>query len=103
MVLKAFGVESNDEIKRLFYEINNGEINYIEKTLAKDFTKNQEEALLEIYKKMRPKEPVAIDNATSSFFNLFQRFDRYSLDKIGRYKFNQRLNLPQEETTQKEF
>ena len=102
-ILKAFGVENNEEIKNIFSDIDTGDIQYIEKTLSKDNTSNSNEALLDIYKKMRPKEPLALDNATSFFNNLFKRFDRYSFDKIGRYKFNKRLNLPLNQVENKEF
>ncbi len=91
IILKAFGVESNTEIKKIFYDIDNGNTSHIEETLKKDYTADQNEALLEIYRKMRPGEPVAIDNATTYFTNLFGRFERYDLDKVGRFKMNQKL------------
>jgi len=103
VILKAFGVANDEEIKQLFSDIDNGEVSFIEKTLAKDNTADTNEALLEIYKKMRPKEPLALDNSISFFTNLFKRFERYSLDKIGRYKFNQRLNLPIEQVEEKQY
>lgn len=92
IILKAFGVESNTEIKKIFYDIDTGNTGYIDKTLAKDYTADQNEALLEIYRKMRPGEPVAIDNASTYFKNIFGRFERYDLDKVGRFKMNQKLN-----------
>ncbi len=92
IILKAFGVESNTEIKKLFDDVDNGKISFIDKTLAKDYTADQNEALLEIYRKMKPGEPVAIDNATAYFLNLFKKFERYDLDKVGRFKMNQKLN-----------
>lgn len=72
--------------------MDNGNTSYIEETLKKDYTADQNEALLEIYRKMRPGEPVAIDNAITYFTNLFGRFERYDLDKVGRFKMNQKLN-----------
>jgi|GEM_PF-3548171 len=92
IILKAFGVESNTEIKKLFADVDNGPLSFIDETLKKDYTADQNEALLEIYRKMKPGEPVAIDNATSYFMNLFKKFERYDLDKVGRFKMNQRLN-----------
>ena len=92
IILKAFGVESNTEIKKLFSDVDNGDTSFVDETLKKDYTANQEEALLEIYRKMKPGEPVAIDNATAYFTNLFNNFARYDLDKVGRFKMNQRLN-----------
>lgn len=92
IILKAFGVESNTEIKKIFDDVDNGGLSFIDETLKKDYTADQNEALLEIYRKMKPGEPVAIDNATAYFVNLFKKFERYDLDKVGRFKMNQRLN-----------
>jgi len=108
IILKAFGVESNTEIKKLFDDVDNGPLSFIDETLKKDYTADQNEALLEIYRKMKPGEPVAIDNATAYFMNLFKKFERYDLDKVGRFKMNQRLhqnldiNLKENRILQKE-
>lgn len=108
IILKAFGVESNTEIKKLFADVDNGPLSFIDETLKKDYTADQNEALMEIYRKMKPGEPVAIDNATAYFMNLFKKFERYDLDKVGRFKMNQRLhqnldiNLKENRILQKE-
>jgi len=74
IILKAFGVESNTEIKKLFDDVDTNVLSFIDETLKKDYTANQDEALLEIYRKMKPGEPVAIDNASAYFTNLFKKF-----------------------------
>lgn len=75
-----------------------GEHKYIASTLAKDLTTNREEALLEIYKKLRPGEPAVLENAESLFQSLFLDPRRYDLGRVGRFKINKRLglNLPNE-------
>ena len=76
-------------------------INILAATLAKDSTKTQEEALIEIYRKMRPGEPAVLENAESLFASLFTDGRRYDLGKVGRFKINKRLgvNLPNEKNT----
>ena len=65
----------------------------LEATLAKDITHSTEEALIEIYKKMRPGEPIQLDNAQKLMHDLFFNPRRYDLGKVGRYKINRRLDL----------
>lgn len=88
ILLRAIGVESNLEITELF-----GETEELLKTFEKDPTSNQTEAMLEIYKKLRPGEPPTIDSAQSLFENMFFDNRRYDLAKVGRYKFNKKLAL----------
>lgn len=91
--LKALGMDNEKEILRIFSEIDSDkEHKYIQKTLEKDATKGKEDALLEIYRKLRPGEPVLIENATNLFENLFLDKRRYDLGEVGRYKINKRLN-----------
>ncbi|MDO8341349.1 MAG: DNA-directed RNA polymerase subunit beta [Candidatus Woesebacteria bacterium] len=90
--LKALGLENEKEIIRLFSEIDSDkEHKYIEKTLEKDSTKGREEALLEIYRKLRPGEPVLVENAVNLFESLFLDKRRYDLGEVGRHKINKRL------------
>lgn len=99
--LRALGIESDSEIKGLFKEVDtNTQHKYIESTLAKDSTKSQDEAILEIYKKLRPGEPAIIDNARSLFDGLFFDPRRYDLGKVGRFKINKRLGLSIENSKQ---
>lgn len=88
VLLRAIGVESNQEIMDVI-----GESEAVLKTLEKDITTNKNEALLEIYKKLRPGEPPTIDSAQSLFENMFFDDRRYDLAKVGRYKFNKKLGI----------
>lgn len=93
-LLRAMGLDSNKEIMALFDEVDtDGERHYIKNTLEKDPTATREEALLEIYRKMRPGEPAVIDNAENLFKSLFFDPRRYDLGKVGRYKINKRLGI----------
>ena len=99
--LRALGVESDEEILKFFKDFDiDPNHQYIKKTLEKDPTKSRHEALLEIYRKMRPGEPAVIDNAENLFEGLFFDPRRYDLGKVGRYKINKRLdvNLPNEKS-----
>ncbi|HLD92023.1 MAG TPA: DNA-directed RNA polymerase subunit beta [Patescibacteria group bacterium] len=90
--LKALGMESEKEIISFFSEFDiDKEHKYIESTLSKDTTKGKDEALLEIYRKLRPGEPVLIDNATNLFVSMFLDKRRYDLGEVGRYKINKRM------------
>ena len=88
ILLRAIGVESNQEIIDML-----GESEALLKTIEKDLTTNKNEALLEIYKKLRPGEPPTIDSAQSLFENMFFDDRRYDLAKVGRYKFNKKLGI----------
>ena len=88
ILLRAIGVESNREITDVL-----GESEALSKTLEKDITSNRNEAMLEIYKKLRPGEPPTIDSAVSLFENMFFDDRRYDLAKVGRYKFNKKLGI----------
>ena len=87
-LLRALGLSSNEEILELF-----GEDEYLVNTLEKDSTKNTDEALIEIYEKLRPGEPATLDSAKNQLIvRFFDKF-RYDLGKVGRYKFNKKLNV----------
>ncbi len=88
ILARAIGVESNSEIIKIL-----GESEALSKTFEKDTTTNKNEALLEIYKKLRPGEPPTIDSAKSLFENMFFDDRRYDLARVGRYKFNKKLGL----------
>jgi DNA-directed RNA polymerase subunit beta len=100
--LRALGLASDQEIIAAFAEIDkNPDHKYITATLSKDSTKSQEEALIEIYRKMRPGEPAVLDNAEALFASLFTDGRRYDLGRVGRFKINKRLgvNLPNDKST----
>ena len=87
-LLRAIGLVTDDQIRDLF-----GNEELIEATIAKDPIKTQEEALIEIYKKLRPGELPTVEAARSLFDGLFYDNRRYDLAKVGRYKFDQKLSL----------
>ena len=88
VMLRAMGLSSDEEIIEVF-----GDNEYIRNTLERDNTSNEEEALIEIYKRLRPGEPPSIDSARSLFEFLFFDPRRYDLAKVGRYKLNKKLEL----------
>ena len=91
-LLRAVGYETNDEIAGLFSRIpSNPEHPYVANTLEKDTTATRSEALVEVYKRLRPGDPPTGDNARSLVENLFFNARRYDLGRVGRYKFTQRL------------
>jgi DNA-directed RNA polymerase subunit beta len=94
IILRAMGIEFDDEIIKYFKEIDKDpQHKYIQATLDKDSTKSREEALLEIYRKLRPGEPAVLENAETLFQTMFFENRRYDLGKVGRYKINKRLGL----------
>jgi DNA-directed RNA polymerase subunit beta len=102
-ILRALGIESNQEIITLLKEHDiDPNHKYVTATLEKDPTTNREDALLEIYRKMRPGEPALLENAENLFHSLFFDPRRYDLGKVGRFKINKRLKLdtPNERDTQ---
>ncbi|MBU1000800.1 DNA-directed RNA polymerase subunit beta [Patescibacteria group bacterium] len=92
-LLRALGFSDNESIIAQFADVDTGEDKFIDTTLAKDPTTNAEEALLEIFRKMRPGDPVVLDNAKALLDGMFFNTRRYNLTKVGRYKINKRLNL----------
>ncbi len=100
--LRAMGLSSDEEITSALEGVDKDATHkYIQATLAKDPTKSKEEAILEIYRKLRPGEPAVLENAESLFQSLFLEHRRYDLGKVGRYKVNKRLglDLPNEKST----
>lgn len=92
--LRAIGISSNDEIIKLFADCDtNPDHKFIDATLVKDPTTNQTEAVLELYRKLRPGEPVVLENAQELLQTMFFDPRRYSLEKVGRYKMNKKLNI----------
>ena len=92
-LLRAVGYETNDEIAGLFSRLpSNPEHPYLANTLEKDGTATRSEALVEVYKRLRPGDPPTGDNARSLVENLFFNGRRYDLGRVGRYKFTQRLS-----------
>ncbi len=94
VLLRAVGYSSDDEIREALKEaIGIDQLNLVENTIQKDVSKTKEEALIEIYEKMRPGEPAVLDNALEYLKQLFFDDRRYNLDRVGRYKLNRRLGV----------
>ena len=87
-VLRAFGLSSDEDIIKLF-----GDNDFVKNTIAKDSTRNTDEALIEIYEKLRPGEPATLDSSKNQIITRFFDEFRYDLAKVGRYKFNIKLNV----------
>ena len=86
--VRALGVSTDSQIRELF-----GENAIIESTLRKDIASNQEEGLLETYRKLRPSDPATVENSQTHIHNLFFDPRRYDLSRFGRYKFNKKLSI----------
>ncbi|MBR3117317.1 MAG: DNA-directed RNA polymerase subunit beta [Bacilli bacterium] len=86
--LRAFGLSSNADITDLY-----GEDEYLLNTMEKDSTMNTDEALIEIYEKLKPGEPATLDSAKNHLITRFFDAFRYDLSKVGRYKYNKKLNV----------
>ena len=87
-ILRAFGLSSDEDIIKLF-----GDNDFVKNTIAKDSTRNTDEALIEIYEKLRPGEPATLDSSKNQIITRFFDEFRYDLAKVGRYKFNIKLNV----------
>ena len=87
-LLRAFGLSNDKDILELFDDNE-----YLKNTIERDSTKNTDEALIEIYEKLRPGEPTTLDSSKNQLITRFFDNFRYDLAKVGRYKFNQRLNI----------
>jgi len=90
-LLRAFGIAQDLQIKELFPDVSQGEIDYVEETLKRDSTHNQAEALVEIYQRLRPGDMASPDTARELIENMFFNFERYDLSKVGRWRMGQRL------------
>ncbi len=86
--LRAFGLSDNEDIINLF-----GEDEYLLNTIEKDSTTNTDEALIEIYEKLKPGEPATLDSAKNQLIARFFDAFRYDLSKVGRYKYNKKLDV----------
>jgi len=91
-LLRVFGWESDDDIRKLFKDVDTNEENkYIEATLARDFTNNKEEAIISIYNKLRPDESVTLESAERYIKSNFFNSRKFDLGRIGRYQLNRKL------------
>ncbi|MCH7604546.1 DNA-directed RNA polymerase subunit beta [Patescibacteria group bacterium] len=100
-LLRAFGIESDEEILKIFKDVDTGEKKYIEETLKKDSSHNQQEGLVEIYRRLRPGDYVTPDTAKELIWSMFFSFERYDLSRVGRWKTLQRLPILQAQSSKR--
>jgi DNA-directed RNA polymerase subunit beta len=91
-LLRALGV-SESRMRETFKQVDTGPKSYLDTTLEKDPTKGQNDALIEVYRRLRPGDLATVDNAKSLIENMFYNYKRFDFSRVGRYKINKRLNL----------
>lgn len=99
-LLRALGHNKTSEIKSIFEDVDTGEVKYIDATLEKDPARGSNEALIEVYRRLRPGDLATVDNARSMIERMFFDFKRFDYSRVGRYKMNQRLGLESPNTTE---
>jgi len=99
-LLRALGHNKTSEIKSLFADVDTGDLKYIDATLEKDPARGSNEALIEVYRRLRPGDLATVDNARSMIERMFFDFKRFDYSRVGRYKLNQRLGLDVANTTE---
>jgi len=92
-LFRALGYNKTTEIKGLFADVDDGEIKHIEATLDKDPARGTNEALIEVYRRLRPGDLATVDNARTMIERMFFDFKRFDYSRVGRYKLNQRLSV----------
>lgn len=92
-LLRAFGYPTNAAIKDLFKHVDTGEVSHIDATIDKDPTHGTNEALIEVYRRLRPGDLATVDNARGMIERMFFDFKRFDFSRVGRFKLNQRLKL----------
>lgn len=98
-LLRVFGYSSNEEILAEFKDIDTDpDTKYIQNTLDKDASTNSDEGFKEVYKRIRPGDLATVDNAKSLISGMFFNTERYDFSAVGRYKFNQRLTVADNES-----
>lgn len=90
-LLRALGHSKVADIKTMFSDVDNGDVNHIEATLEKDPARGSNEALIEVYRRLRPGDLATVDNARTMIERMFFDFKRFDYSRVGRYKLNQRL------------
>lgn len=92
-LLRALGYANNKQISELFSHVDTGAIKHIDVTLEKDPSSSTSEALIEVYRRLRPGDLATVDNAKSLIENMFFNFKRFDFSRVGRYKLNKRLDM----------
>ncbi len=93
-LLRVFGLKTEEDIKKAFADVDTGPVKFIAGTLKRDEAKTLEESFLGIHQRLRPGDLTTVENAKALIEGIFFRFDRYDLSRVGRFKLNQRLELP---------
>ena len=91
-LLRALGM-NDAKIEEAFAHVDQGDISYVKSTLDKDPARGMNEALIEVYRRLRPGDLATVDNARSLLENMFYNFKRFDFSRVGRYKINKRLDL----------
>ena len=91
-LLRALGM-NEAAMKEAFKHVDQGKTSHVQATLDKDPTKGQNDALIEVYRRLRPGDLATVDNARSLIENMFYNFKRFDFSRVGRYKINKRLDL----------
>ncbi|HVC36127.1 MAG TPA: DNA-directed RNA polymerase subunit beta [Candidatus Dormibacteraeota bacterium] len=91
-LLRALGVTETG-MREAFKHVDSGKLNYLDATLLKDPSRGQNEALIEVYRRLRPGDLATVDNARSLIENMFYNYKRFDFSRVGRYKINKRLDL----------
>ncbi|MEI7683045.1 MAG: DNA-directed RNA polymerase subunit beta [Candidatus Saccharibacteria bacterium] len=91
-LLRALGV-TETQMREQFKHVDQGEFNYLDATLDKDSSRGSNDALIEVYRRLRPGDLATVDNARSLLENMFYNFKRFDFSRVGRYKINKRLNI----------
>ena len=91
-LLRALGM-TEAQIKESFKHVDTGDASHIQATLDKDTTRGQSDALIEVYRRLRPGDLATVENAKGLIENMFYNFKRFDFSRVGRYKINKRLNL----------
>ena len=99
-LLRALGHSKTSEIKSLFEKVDTGDVKFIDATLEKDASRGSNEALIEVYRRLRPGDLATVDNARQMIERMFFDFKRFDYSRVGRYKLNQRLGLKVANTTE---
>ncbi len=101
-LIRALGYAGNDDIRAFFADVDNDpEHAYVQATLDKDATTTVEEALIELYRKIRPGDPPTVENARNLLSSLFFNPRRFDLSKVGRFKLDKNLGTPEEEARER--
>jgi DNA-directed RNA polymerase subunit beta len=101
-LVRALGYAGNDDIRAFFTDVDSDpEHPYIQSTLEKDTTTSVEEALIELYRKIRPGDPPTVENARNLLSSLFFNPRRFDLSKVGRFKLDKNLAIPEDEARER--